>query len=184
MKLRIISGTLRGRYLTIPERDITFRPTRERIRESVADILSLRFPGAVVADVCAGSGAAGFEMVSRGASTATFVESDRVRCALIRDHAKRFGVDGQCRVAQQDVTAFTRSCTDRFDIIYYDPPYDEPWAITFLPALMALLGSGGVLVYEKRSGKGRGNDAAPADAPQPFDRRAYGETEICFYNIP
>jgi 16S rRNA (guanine966-N2)-methyltransferase len=183
MKLRIVSGTLRGRYLTIPERDGTFRPTRERVRESVSGILTSRLPGALVADVCAGSGGMGFEMLSRGAAEATFVEPDRFRCKLIREHAQRFGVDGQCRVAAQEVVSFISSCTERFDIIYFDPPYDETWSVAVLPALTGLLAADGVLVYERRSSRGRGTTDASSGAPEPFDRRVYGETEICFYNI-
>jgi 16S rRNA (guanine966-N2)-methyltransferase len=183
MKLRIVSGMLRGRYLTLPERDSEFRPTRERVRESVGGILSPRLSGAAVADVCAGSGGMGFEMISRGAVRATFIETDRFRCRLLREHAQRFGVDGQCRVVEKDVATFVASCTERFDIIYFDPPYDAPWVEPLLPAMMRLLGDGGVLAFEKRSGKGRGIAEAPRGMPQPSDRRVYGETEICFYTI-
>jgi 16S rRNA (guanine966-N2)-methyltransferase len=182
MKLRISSGTLRGRYLTIPQRDETFRPTRERVRESVADILMPKVAGSLVADVCAGSGGMGFELLSRGASGTVFVEPDRFRSRYIQEHAQKFGVADRCRVIGSDAGAFARACTDRFSIIYFDPPYDEAWGSTLLPLLARLLAAGGVLVYERRSSKGR-ESLAIDGMPEPFDRRVYGESEICFFTI-
>jgi 16S rRNA (guanine966-N2)-methyltransferase len=180
MKLRVVSGTLKGRMISIPERDRDFRPTQERIRESAAAILTNDIYDAVVADVCAGSGAFGFEMLSRGARHAVFIENDRFRCNLIKKHAGQFGVAGQCSAANQEVSAFVARCTDRFDIIYYDPPYDEPAFENYLQPLHLLLSSDGILIYERRRSTplsekktSIGNAAA--------EIRSYGETEICIF---
>ncbi len=181
MKLRVVSGMLRGRILTVPQRDLTFRPTRERIRESVAAILTPRIANAVVADLCAGSGMFGFEMISRGAQRAVFVESDHFRCQLIREHAERFGVSMACRIVERDITLFISSCSDRFDIVYYDPPYDDMRLSDAVPRLLRLLSDKGVLVYERRNLKGRRPETPDVDSPQPFDRRTYGETEIYIF---
>lgn len=181
MKLRVVSGSLKGRFLTIPERDCGFRPTRERVRESVADILVPRIGGSSVADVCAGSGAFGFEMLSRGARRCMFVENDRYRVKLILDHAQRFGVAPECTVRQCDVRAFPRGCGERFDIIYFDPPYDDPTFDSVIPALSALLSDRGILVCERRNCRKGGVPEDTLSHLPPFDRRSYGETEVWFF---
>lgn len=180
MKLRIVSGSLKGRYLTIPDRDADFRPTRERVREAVANILEPVICNAAVADLCAGSGAFGFEMLSRGAGKCLFVDDNRFRVKLLRQHAERFGVASRCTISQRDVKSSIRSYPERLDIIYFDPPYDEPLFVEMIPYLMRVLSEKGILVYERRNRHGRDLAASPAD-PVPFDCRSYGETKVQFY---
>ena len=105
MKLRIISGELKGRYVVVGE-GIGIRPTQERVRESVAEILKRRARGAAVADLCAGSGAFGFEMASRGASSVDFVEVDKLAAVKIRENADALGVADRVRVVRDDVRKF------------------------------------------------------------------------------
>jgi|GEM_PF-409680 len=181
MKLRIVSGTLRGRTVTVPERDRMFRPTRERIRESVAGILNPYIAGAIVADLCAGSGLFGFEMVSRGAKEAVFVELDPFRCKTIRNHAERFNIQSACRVMTQDVRTFIDTCNTRFDIIYFDPPYDDKPLNELVQKLIPLLSDKGILVHERRSRAPRQLNDRSGVVPFFFDCRIYGETEVCFY---
>mgnify|MGYP003729959903 CR=1 FL=1 len=126
MNIRIISGSLRGRRIQIHRSAGAFRPTSQRVREAVADSIAGSISGAVVADICAGSGAFGFEMLSRGARTVDFVERDAARAADISRHARKFGVEGQCRIIVHDAARFVRSQTiARYNIIFYDPPYDD-----------------------------------------------------------
>ena len=181
MKLRIVSGYLKGRYLSLNDRDSDFRPTRERVRESVADILSSRVRDAMIADVCAGSGAFGFEMLSRGARRCVFVESDRFRVKRLREHADRFDVAAKCDVMQRDSRTFPSGCAGQFDIIYFDPPYDDPDFVPLIPGLIALLAGKGVLVYERRRRRGRQVAERLYEGLLPADKRIYGETEIWLY---
>lgn len=178
MKLRVISGSLKGRFIIIPERAGTFRPTRERIRGSVADILSPYISGAIVADVCAGSGAFGFEMASRGACQVFFVENDYHRGGLIAQHAERFGIAQNCHCVTQDVNLFIRNCRNQFDIIYFDPPYDVLHLSDLIGDLLSLLSESGILVHELRNSKKTGAASAAAEDDRLFSRRFYGETEI------
>ena len=178
MKLRIISGSLKGRFVTIPERAGTFRPTRERIRGSVADILSPYIPGATVADVCAGSGAFGFEMASRGACQVFLVENDCHRGKLIAQHAERFGIARMCHCVIQDVKWFIRNCRNQFDIMYFDPPYDVLQLSDMIGDLLSLLSESGILVHELRNTKKTGAVDAAVKDDRLFSRRFYGETEI------
>ena len=181
MKLQVVSGILKGRVVTTPRRDGALRPTSERVRESIADILSPRITSATVADVCAGSGIVGFEMISRGAAKAVFIDNDRIRCTLIREHAERFGIIDSCRIVMQKVSSFIDCCNDRFTIIYYDPPYDNERMAEMIPSLLGLLTERGVLVYERRTVKARRVQEPRTGMPHPFDRRSYGETEICMF---
>ena len=180
MKLRIVAGSLKGRTLSFPPNDTEFRPTLERARTSVADMLQRWLSGAVTADLCAGSGAFGFEMLSRGAASVDFVESDRRRAEAIRKAAERFGVADQCRIIAQDVHGFTQRCSKRYDIIFYDPPYDDhALAGVMVPVLMGLLSANGVLVYQRR--KIRGEKAGAGRTETLFDTRIFGDTIVDFY---
>ena len=178
MKLRIVSGYLKGRYLSLKDRDSDFRPTRERVRESVANILASRCRDASVADVCAGSGAFGFEMLSRGARSCTFIENDRFRVKRLREHAERFDVAAKCEMVQGDLRTFLRGCTRSFDIIYFDPPYDDPEFVPLVPELAALLTGTGILIYERRRRRGRQDMEPLYDTLSHIDKRIYGETEV------
>jgi 16S rRNA (guanine966-N2)-methyltransferase len=122
----------------------------------------------------------GFEMLSRGARQAFFVESNRFRCKLIAKHAEQFGVAGLCSIVNQEVSAFVNRCTDRFDIIYYDPPYDEPVFEDHVQPLQSLLSSNGILVYERRRGSAPLQKKASGDTAA-VEIRSYGETEICIF---
>lgn len=179
MKLRIVSGMLKGRTLLVPNRGTPFRPTLGRVRESVADMLMVTTPGAVVADICAGSGAMGFELLSRGARQVFFVEHDRFRSLQISRYAEQFQVKEQCRVITEETALFARSCQYRFDLIYYDPPYDAAELVLLVPQLRALLTDSGILVYERRCGK---NQHGLPFAAEAFKKRVFGETEISLFN--
>ena len=150
MKLRIISGLLKGRTIYGPDKDLTFRPTLERTRQSIADMVRPWCSGAIAADLCAGSGAFGFEMISRGAQRVDFVENDRGRAGLIREHAEKFGVLSQCRVVAKDIIAFLRFSGEKYNIVFFDPPYDASHLNGLVPELIKQVAPGGVLLYQRR----------------------------------
>jgi 16S rRNA (guanine966-N2)-methyltransferase len=180
MKLRIVAGSLKGRMLSLPLRDTDFRPTLERTRRSVADMLQSRLPGAFAADLCAGSGAFGFEMVSRGAARVDFVENDRWRSESIRNAAERFGVANQCGVFTQNVGDFLRQSANRYDIIFYDPPYDDRGlGKAMLPALLNRLSTKGILVFQCK--KAKGATAIAVQGVTPFAIRNFGDTIVEVY---
>ena len=103
-ELRLIGGALRGRRWRIP--DVAgLRPTPDRVRETLFNWLAPHIAGRRVLDLFAGSGALGFEALSRGAASATLVEQDRVALAALRDTAARFGLS-QARIEGGDALAF------------------------------------------------------------------------------
>ena len=123
--MRIIAGEWRGRLIEAPPGRAT-RPTADRVRETLFSMLTSRlgsFDDLAVADLFAGSGALGFEALSRGAAAATFVEQDPKAVAAIRRNADRLG--GAQRVRILGGSALALPPAGPFDLVFADPPYGE-----------------------------------------------------------
>src|SRR4051812_39423159 len=121
--MRIIAGAWRGRTIEAPPGQGT-RPTADRVRETLFSMLASRlgsFEDLAIADLFAGSGALGFEALSRGAASATFVERDPAAAAAIRRNADKLGAADRVRILGGSALALPRS--DPFDLIFADPPY-------------------------------------------------------------
>jgi len=123
--MRIISGRFRGRRLRGP-RGMGLRPTADRLKESLFNILGAGINGAVVLDVFAGTGSIGLEAISRGARDVVFIESDREAAQLILKNAGLCGVTSGYRILHGDVFAMLREQARTgltADIVFLDPPY-------------------------------------------------------------
>ena len=125
--MRIIAGQYRGRRLK-SLRGLQTRPTSDRLRETLFNILAPRIEGVRFLDLCAGSGAVGIEALSRGAAHVTFVDRSRKMCALIAANLAAFSVEeAETEVVTDEATEFLRRYTKKeaklFDIIFFDPPY-------------------------------------------------------------
>ena len=124
--MRIVGGRFRGRPLRTPSSDTT-RPTSDRLRETLFDVLAHRYddpvPGGRVIDLFAGTGALGLEALSRGAAHALFVEDGAEARALIRDNVEALGVAGLCRIFRRDATRLGDVQAAPFDLAFLDPPY-------------------------------------------------------------
>jgi 16S rRNA (guanine966-N2)-methyltransferase len=135
--VRIIAGEWRGRRIPILA-ETAVRPTPDRVRETVFNWLQAKVEGARVLDLYAGTGALGFESLSRGAAEAWFVEQDARLVEALYAQAETFGA--QPRIVRQDSAAFLRGRpTQRFDVVFLDPPYAlavEP-LLELLPAWLA-----------------------------------------------
>ena len=164
--MRIIAGSLKGRRLRSPGWP-GLRPTSDRLRETLFNVLGERVCGADVLDACAGTGALGLEALSRGARTVTFLD------------AARFGVADSCRIvcARLPGAAADRRLAAAFDVILLDPPYDNPDTDAILSAVGARLADGGVLVLE------RARRAAPPSAAGliPARRVVAGDSALEFF---
>ena len=126
--MRVIAGSLKGRRLKAPTWE-GLRPTSDKLRETLFNILAPRIAGARVLDGYAGTGAVGIEAISRGAAMVTFVESDRRAQALIAENLAHCGVANGCVIIRATVArAFDDyGTTKAFDLVLLDPPYeDEP----------------------------------------------------------
>jgi 16S rRNA (guanine966-N2)-methyltransferase len=127
--MRIIAGKFRGRALESPS-DGSIRPTADRVRESIFDILASRlgpsFDGLRVLDLFAGTGAMGLEALSRRAAHVVFVETGADARGLIRDHIEAFGAGGVSKLLRRDATALGDAGTmGPVDLVFLDPPYNQ-----------------------------------------------------------
>lgn len=121
--MRIVAGEWRGRTIKAPS-GAHVRPTRDRIREAWMSIVQSSLPGAQVADLCAGSGALGLEALSRGATHATFVDSDARSLALIKENITTLGATARSTLERADAATFVEKLpAQTFDIVFADPPY-------------------------------------------------------------
>jgi len=157
--VRVIAGTYKGRRLSAPSWT-GLRPTSDKLRETVFNILAAKVPGARVLDLFAGTGALGIEAISRGAASVTFVERERRAQDLIADNLERCGItDGYViiRASVEDALRRLRDrsaavSAERFDVAFLDPPYDREPAGTDLESVLAsaadVMAQGGVLVLE------------------------------------
>ncbi len=129
MAMRIIAGTYRSRALTAPA-GLTTRPTSDRLRETLFNVLGVRIRGAVFLDLYAGSGAVGIEALSRGAARVVFVERAPAALKVLRGNLARLGIDGGFRIHAMSVGAFLRATakaspkSERHEVLFLDPPYD------------------------------------------------------------
>ena len=150
--MRIIAGAFKGRNLKSPP-SMNVRPTSDRLRETLFNVIAPRIEDARFLDLCAGSGAVGIEALSRGASHVTFVDRSRKSCTLIESNLEL------CRVAEEqqviycsEVYEFLRQTTSGpWDIIFFDPPYKDEYLRTldFIGSNSSkLLADDGLLVAE------------------------------------
>ncbi len=127
MSLRMIAGKFKGRILKIPKTNST-RPTSSILREALFNICQFEIEGATVLDLYAGSGAIGFEALSRGAAHVTFVEKNRQAIVCIKENISLLKVESQTTLLTMDATSSLKKMKGPFDLIYIDPPYDTPIA--------------------------------------------------------
>ena len=159
--MRIVAGQFRGRTLIAPAGAAT-RPTADRVREALFSMMASRlgsFEGLRIADLFAGSGALGFEALSRGADHASFVENDPKAQAAIKANADRLGLAERIRILGGSALALPRS--EPFDLIFADPPYATGSGSAVVRAIADAdwLGPGGWMSIETA----RGDEVDPLD---------------------
>ncbi|MGH9882454.1 MAG: 16S rRNA (guanine(966)-N(2))-methyltransferase RsmD, partial [Pyrinomonadaceae bacterium] len=129
--MRVIAGKYRGRNLKSPP-SMQVRPTSDRLRETLFNVIAPRIEAARFLDLCAGSGAVGIEASSRGASHITFVDRSRKMCGLIESNLDLCRVpEEETEVIQSEASEFLRHSLARknngWDIVFFDPPYDSDY---------------------------------------------------------
>ena len=181
--MRVIAGRLKGRRLTAPSWE-GLRPTSDKLRETLFNILAPRIAGSRVLDGFAGTGAVGIEALSRGASHVTFIEQDRRAAALIADNLSACAVtDGYTIECGGLVAALGRLTTGApFDLILLDPPYDIANLSAALDESARHLAPGGLVVLERATRREpdvpaslvRTRDVASGDSTLTFLSRSAG----------
>jgi 16S rRNA (guanine966-N2)-methyltransferase len=139
-RVRIIAGKWRSRIVKFPAA-AQLRPTPDRVRETLFNWLGQRLDGLACLDLFAGSGALGFEALSRGARRVVMVESDRTIATALRDSARELGA-AEVEVVNAEAIAWLSRAGERFDIAFVDPPYASDLAQAALGALPPRLNPG------------------------------------------
>jgi 16S rRNA (guanine(966)-N(2))-methyltransferase RsmD len=177
--MRVIAGRLKGRRLKAPHWD-GLRPTSDKLRETLFNILGSRIDGARVLDGYAGTGAVGIEAISRGARQVTFVEQDRRAAALIAENLTACAVEGGYTIERGDLVAvLPRLGTSAFDLILLDPPYDTMTTTAALEAAARALARDGLLVLEHAT---RRDPDVPASL-EPVRRVKSGDSTLTFFVV-
>jgi 16S rRNA (guanine966-N2)-methyltransferase len=182
--MRIVGGTLKGRSLAAPSGAAT-RPTSDRVREAIFNILAHGIPGfsfenARVLDLFAGTGALGFEALSRGAKFCLFIDDSAEARGLIRRNADALGVIGRCKIWRRDAANLGRNQPQPpYDLVFADPPYGKGLGEKALAELVdgGWIGEDSIVVLE---------ESERSEVPRPpglveFDKRGYGDTAVRFY---
>lgn len=180
--MRIIGGKYRSRILAeFPGEEV--RPTSDRAKESVFNILALRLRGARVLDLFAGSGALGLESLSRGAAEVVFNDLSKDSLAIVKKNLNmlKIPVNGaEAKVTQGDYLTCLSTVRGEFDVVFLDPPYRFDYGKTGLEAMVkhGVLKSDGIAVYERdRPFEGEVNGL------EKYDERKYGKTYVTFFRL-
>ena len=148
-RMRVITGSARGRRLKTLE-GLETRPTSERVKEGVFNILQFQIQGRRALDLFAGTGQMGIEALSRGADRAVFVDSRRQAAALVRENLAATGLGDRASVVCGEALAYLRSAGERFDMIFVDPPYAAGLWESVLSAISQfdILSDHGIIICE------------------------------------
>ncbi len=178
--MRVITGTARGRKLITLEGD-DVRPTTDKVKESLFNIIQFDVEGASFLDLFAGSGQIGIEALSRGARQVVFVDKSKKSIDVIRQNLKTTGFEKNAVVTGGDSIAFLQRRKEKYDIAFLDPPYSTGLlqkALEFLPNVMS---RNATIICE-----------APINEELPitvgdfkiFRKYSYGKTALTSYKLP
>lgn len=148
--MRVITGTARGARLKTLE-GLDTRPTTDKVKESVFNIIQFDVPGRAVLDLFAGSGQMAIEALSRGAASAVLVDSNRAAVKVICENLQKTRLSDLAQVVTGDYQSYLRSCRRQFDVIFLDPPYASDMLENSLKLISEfdILSSGGIIVCER-----------------------------------
>lgn len=147
--MRVITGTARGRRLKELS-GMDTRPTTDKVKESMFNIVQFDIEGRRVLDLFGGTGQLGIECLSRGAASAAFVDLRKEAAALIRENLALCGLADRARVVQGDYLGFLTRCGEKFDLIFLDPPYGGGLLEKALETIAAIdiLSENGIMICE------------------------------------
>lgn len=177
--MRIIAGALKGRRLDAPDWP-GLRPTSDRLRETLFNVLAPRIAGARFLDAYAGTGAVGIEALSRGAAHVTFVERDRRAQALIQTNLDRCAIENRYAIIRAGFSSDGKRSAERFDVLFLDPPYGSAELAVALDTAAPLVAGDALLVIEHAK-----RDAAPGQVSGLELTRdlVQGDSVLSFYRV-
>ena len=148
--MRVITGQARGRRLISPE-GYDVRPTTDKVKESIFNIIQFQLADAVVLDLFAGSGQLGIEALSRGAAEAVFVDSSRKSLDVVKKNIELCRFQSSAKTFLGDAAAFLRATTEKFDIVFLDPPYHKNLCVTALELLSDAVSDDAIVICETQN---------------------------------
>ncbi len=177
--MRVIAGIYKGRKLEAPL-DMSVRPTTDKVKEALFDIIMADVPGAVFCDLFAGSGAIGIEALSRGAEKCWFCDADRMSIRLVKANLRTCGIGDEARIVTGDYKKTLRKITDKVDIFFIDPPYESGVYESCLSQIeiLDLLTDDGIIITEHDS---RTEIAEETDTLEKVRDHRYGKTVLSVY---
>lgn len=180
--MRIITGTAKGRILLSPLGNET-RPTLDRIKQSMFNIIQFDIPGKRALDVFAGTGSLGLEAVSRGASYCVLIDKSPNTFPLLKKNVENLGFSDKCKIYNEDsyeVLKKLGSSGEKFDIIFIDPPYMKdmiPPSIELIEKNNLITPGGTILTkIDSQEVIYEGSELHPLSS-----KRVYGNTTVCIY---
>ncbi len=178
--MRIIAGTHRGKKLITLEGE-QVRPTTDRVKESLFNILQFQLEGRRFLDLFAGSGQIGLEALSRGAALAVFVDASKESIRVVEKNLQATGLQERARVVMADFASYLRGCRERFDVAFLDPPYRSGLLEQALPLAAACMNPGGILLCEHPK-----DEEVPERAGDfaRFRSYRYGKILLTSYRLP
>ena len=171
MRVRVISGSMRGKKLVSPP-DERVRPTLDRVKENIFNMIAFNVPGALVLDLFSGSGALGIEALSRGADSVVFVDKSEESLFVTKENLRLTSFSDKAECVNKSFDDYLKICDKKFDLIFLDPPYAD-----------GLLDEAISLIYEKKLLKDGGliiceSDDSPAFVP---DEKLFSVSRIKKY---
>lgn len=177
--MRVITGSARGRRLGELS-GVETRPTTDRVKEGLFNVIQFDIEGRRVLDLFAGTGQLGIECLSRGAAHCTFVDRRKDAAALIRDNLRVTRLSERAKVIQGDALSYLRSAGERYHLIFLDPPYDANLLNPTIKTLAGIdiLAGNGIIICESRA------DQELPELPPPFEKSKdyrYGKIKVTLY---
>ena len=177
--MRVITGLARGRVLkTLEGEDV--RPTTDRVKEAIFNIIQFEIEGREVLDLFAGSGQLGIEALSRGAAYATFTDLSKDAVSIIKSNLLTTGLHKNSAVLQSDALTFLRNSRKKFDIIFMDPPYSNGLLQKALPLAAEIVNDGGVIICEHPYGEEMPETAGKFSL---YRNYKYGKLAVSVYRL-
>ena len=173
--MRIVSGKYRGRKLCEFDGD-RIRPTADKVRESLFNIIQNRIVGCDFLDLYCGTGAVGIEALSRNANSVVFNDNSKESLSLLRKNLQKIKADEIYELSCCDAITFLKNTTKKFDIIFIDPPYKQDKEKQSLNFCADALKEDGIVIFEDESEWQREVENLVA-----FDKRKYGRVHLTFF---
>lgn len=175
--MRVISGSARGKKLFSPIENHV-RPTADRVKEAIFSAIQFELAGKKILDLFAGTGQIGIEALSRGAEFAAFVDKSLRSVQLTKKNLEAAGFSERAKLFGVDAAQFLSTCTEKFDIIFLDPPYKDILDANFWLILRKCIEPGGLAIYESAKASEK------TQIPKGFElrtRRGYGTVTVEIY---